>query len=154
MYLLDKPLGIPKPESTESARLPMQVLIATTNPGKQREFLYLAPDRWEVIFPNAIGCTEKPQEEGATFAENAILKGRFYRRFYAGYIVAEDSGLVVPALGGRPGIYSARYAPTEAECRRKVLQELTGVPWEKREAYFVSAVVFLYPDGREIYAGG
>jgi XTP/dITP diphosphohydrolase len=132
----------------------MRVLIATTNRGKQREFRYLAPDDWEIVFPDEVGCREKPEEEGATFAENAVLKGRFYRRFYGGYILAEDSGLVVPALGGRPGIYSARYAPTEAECRKRLLEELKGEPCERRAAYYVSAQVFLYPDGTEVYAEG
>jgi XTP/dITP diphosphohydrolase len=132
----------------------MRVLIATANPGKQREFRDLAPDGWDIIFPDALGAAEKPREDGATFAENALLGARFYRRFYPEHTLAEDSNLVVPALGGRPGIRSARYAPTEAECRRKLLDQLSGVPRERRAAYYLSALVFLDPAGAEVHAEG
>jgi XTP/dITP diphosphohydrolase len=130
------------------------VLIATSNPGKQREFLWLVPDSWEVVFPNALGIVPKPPETGATFAENALKKAQFYRRFTDGNILAEDSGLVVPSLGGRPGILSARYAPTEAECRKKLLAELVDAPWQQRAAYYFAAVAFITSDGQVYYAEG
>ncbi|MHA2621789.1 MAG: non-canonical purine NTP pyrophosphatase [bacterium JZ-2024 1] len=128
----------------------MRVLIATTNPGKQREFLYLAPDSWEVIFPGSLGITKTPNESGTTFMENAFQKAQFYRHFHPGAVLAEDSGLVVPVLGGRPGIFSARYGATEAECRARLLAELADAPWENRVAYYFAAMVMISASG-EIY---
>lgn len=131
----------------------MRVLIGTSNPGKQREFLYLAPDSWEVIFPGDLGINVQPPETGAHFAENALQKLTFYRRLYDGYVLAEDSGLVVPVLGGRPGILSSRYAPSEAEARKKLLADLANVPWEKRAAWYFCAIAMYY-NGKVYQAEG
>lgn len=81
-----------------------------------------------------------------TFVENAILKARYASKMSGLPAIADDSGLVVKALGGAPGLYSARYAGSEADDgqnRRKLLQELTYLPLEQRQAKFVSCIVLL-----------
>jgi XTP/dITP diphosphohydrolase len=89
-----------------------------------------------------------PPETGATYYENAALKARFGRQHEPGWVLAEDSGLEVDALGGRPGVLSARYAPEGAPAVAKLLGELDGI--EERGARYVSELVLLAPDGREL----
>ncbi len=98
----------------------MIVYCATSNPGKLREFQLAAPDFDVRALPSKIPA---PEEHGQTFEENAILKAEYYGRFAAGcsardcYLFADDSGLEVDALGGAPGVYSARYAGPKATDR-------------------------------------
>jgi XTP/dITP diphosphohydrolase len=87
------------------------VYCATGNPGKLREFQLAAPD-FDVR--KLTRDVPEPREDGATFEENAILKAIYYGGFTAGYLFADDSGLEVDALGGAPGVFSARYAGPEA----------------------------------------
>jgi XTP/dITP diphosphohydrolase len=93
-----------------------------------------------------------PPETGATYYENAALKARFGREHTDGWVLAEDSGLEVEALGWRPGVLSARYAPEGAPAVAKLLGELGGV--DDRGARYVSEVVLLAPDGGELSATG
>ncbi len=93
-----------------------------------------------------------PPETGATYYENAALKAAFGREHEPGWVLAEDSGLEVDALGGRPGVLSARYAPEGAPAIAKLLGELDGV--EERGARYVSELVLLAPDGRELRGTG
>ncbi len=89
-------------------------------------------------------------ETGSTFAENATLKATVVARQLGKWVIGEDSGLCVDALGGRPGIYSARYSDPGATDERnidKMLLALTGVPLEKRTAYYVSHLCLANPDG-------
>lgn len=92
------------------------------------------------------------EENAPTFAENAAGKALHYSRFQDGLIIADDSGLVVPALGGAPGVHSARYAGAEASNSQrieKLLEELRGKAGEERSAYFVCAIA-LAREGRAI----
>ncbi len=96
----------------------MKIWCATGNPGKLREF-QLAGVLLEVDIQPLAGLKEivAPEESGATFAENARLKAAYYSRFAPGPLFADDSGLEVDALGGAPGVYSARYAGPDANDR-------------------------------------
>jgi XTP/dITP diphosphohydrolase len=93
-----------------------------------------------------------PPETGATYYDNAALKARFGREHTDGWVLAEDSGLEVDSLGGRPGVLSARYAPEGAPAVAKLLVELEGI--EERRARYVSELVLLSADGRELRGTG
>jgi XTP/dITP diphosphohydrolase len=132
-------------------------VIATRNLGKVRELQELLRDSGVTLlsladFPH---LPEIP-EEGLTFAENAATKARAVARLTGYPALADDSGLAVDALGGAPGVFSARYArdhtaphpPTDADNWRKLLEEMRGIPWEKRGARFVCEIALALPDGR------
>ncbi|MCX5887922.1 MAG: RdgB/HAM1 family non-canonical purine NTP pyrophosphatase, partial [Deltaproteobacteria bacterium] len=101
-------------------------------------------------------------ETGATFAENAAAKAREVVRRTKLPALADDSGLEVSALAGRPGVFSARYAqdrtapvaPTDADNWGKLLEEMRDLPWEERAARFVCAIALALPDGRLFEARG
>ena len=128
-----------------------KLLVATHNPGKVREYREILADLpLEVTYLDAEGITLEVDETGATFAENAILKATTYARLTGLWTWADDSGLEVDALGGAPGVYSARYAgpgATDADRYRKLLDALTGVPWDRRTARFRCTVALATPDG-------
>lgn len=116
----------------------MRLYCATTNPGKLREFKQIIGD--VEVLP---GLTEipPPEETGATFEANAIQKALYYSRFCGGALFVDDSGLEVEALGGAPGIYSARFAGPEATDEannRLLLERMRGET--KRRARFVCIV--------------
>jgi len=93
---------------------------------------------------------EAPLEDGTTFEENAVLKARYYAARLGLACVADDSGLVVEALGGEPGIYSARYAGsgcTDADNNAKLLAALRDVPEDRRQAKFVCCAALATPEG-------
>lgn len=124
-----------------SERAPIQIFIASSNPGKLREYRILGADSPVEIalLPN---FEELPsfEEFAPTFAENSAGKALHYSRFAPGIVLADDSGLVVPALGGAPGIYSARYAgpdATDEDRYRKLLREMQGKKGDDRRARFV-----------------
>jgi len=116
------------------------LIVASRNPGKAREIRTLLEslEQWDVT-PLPADAPDM-EETGDTFVENAVQKACFYGTLYGGWTIADDSGLEVDFLGGRPGIYSARYAPTDAERNDRLLGELAGVPDEQREARFVCAL--------------
>ncbi|MDX1431725.1 MAG: RdgB/HAM1 family non-canonical purine NTP pyrophosphatase [Gammaproteobacteria bacterium] len=122
------------------------VVLASGNPGKLRELaVMLAPLDIEVVAQGALGVTECA-ETGTTFVENAIAKARNAAHATGLAAIADDSGLVVDALGGAPGVRSARYAGAGASDEdnvRKLLEALEGVPDTARGARFVAAVVYL-----------
>ncbi len=91
----------------------MKLYCATTNPGKLREFQVSADPEIETL--PGVAEIAAPEETGATFEENAVLKAVYYSRFADGLVFADDSGLVVDALGGAPGVHSARYAGEGAD---------------------------------------
>lgn len=104
-----------------------------------------------------LGDFEDPEENGATFAENALIKARAAVQETGLTAVADDSGLVVDALGGEPGVFSARYAGVhgdDAANNAKLLDRLAGVAEDDRTARFMSAVALVYPDGRELIGTG
>lgn len=124
------------------------VVLCSRNRHKARELERLLPG-WTIEPLDRDDC---PPETGATYYENAALKARFGREHADGWVLAEDSGLSVGALGGRPGVLSARYAPEGAPAIAKLLGELEGV--EDRGAHYVSELVLLAPDGRELRGTG
>jgi XTP/dITP diphosphohydrolase len=124
------------------------VVLCSRNRHKARELERLLPG-WTI---EPLDRGDYPPESGATYYENAALKARFGREHADGWVLAEDSGLEVESLGGRPGLLSARYAPEGAPAVAKLLGELAGV--EERGARYVSELVLLAPDGRELRGTG
>ena len=131
----------------------MKIYLATTNPKKLKELSAIFEDVPGLTFALPEGLPEV-EETGTTFAENAMLKAEAGMRALNAPCLADDSGLAVDALDGRPGVYSARYAPTDAERIAKLLGELEGVPAVRRTAAFVSAMALAFPDGRRIEVEG
>ena len=121
-----------------------ELLLASQNPGKLNEMrLLVAGLPVHVVGPLDIGIEDAPDETGATFIENAILKARYYARRSSLLTVADDSGLSVDALGGGPGLYSSRFGgegASDEDRNRLLLQKLARVPPEGRGARFTSAV--------------
>jgi XTP/dITP diphosphohydrolase len=115
--------------------------VATSNAGKLREYRALAAGSGIELEPLAeFDSLPRFAESAGTFSENAAGKALHYSRFTAAAVIADDSGLVVPALGGRPGVHSARYAgegAANAERIRKLLEEMKGRRGEERRARFV-----------------
>lgn len=124
-----------------------RIVLATNNSGKVREFgAVLARFALDIVPQSAFNVPEA-EETGLTFVENAILKARNAALYTGLPALADDSGLTVDALGGAPGIYSARYAGFGAGDRAnidKLLAELSGVPAERRTARFVCALALLH----------
>jgi XTP/dITP diphosphohydrolase len=125
-------------------------VLASRNRHKARELEALLPG-WTIEPLDRDGY---PLETGATYYDNAALKARFGREVgpARAWVLAEDSGLEVRALGGRPGVLSARYAPEGAPAIAKLLDELAG--HEERDARYVSELVLVAPDGRELRGTG
>jgi XTP/dITP diphosphohydrolase len=124
----------------------VRVILASSNAGKLRELAcLLAPLGFELIAQNTLGV-ETPPEMGETFAENALLKARHAAAATHLPALADDSGIEVDALGGRPGIYSARYAgegASDEDNLRKMLSELRDVPSGKRTARYQCVIAFV-----------
>lgn len=129
-----------------------QLVLATRNPGKMKEFEeLLRPLGSEILGLAELRIETEVEETGNSFAENARLKAAGYSRFTRLPVLADDSGLEVAALGGRPGIQSARYAgpgASDSERVAKLLAELAGA--KAREARFVCALA-LARDGRIVW---
>jgi XTP/dITP diphosphohydrolase len=138
---------------------PLTILLATTNGGKLREVAAVLADlpvRLATLddFPSL----PEPQEDGDTFEANALLKARHYARLSGVWALADDSGLEVDALGGAPGVVSARYAGCDAPAREdrdaannaRLLSELRNTPIEKRTARFRCALALC--DGDRLVA--
>lgn len=124
------------------------LLMATHNRGKLAEYqeLLAGIPKLSLYSLIDIGITQEATESGLSFAENAILKALAYHRLSGMITLADDSGLEVDALGGRPGLFSSRYAgpgASDEARRKKLLQEMTGVPEKERTARFhcVAAMV-------------
>lgn len=117
-----------------------KLLLATTNPGKQREVqAILAGLQFELITLRDFPGVPEAVEDGETFAENARRKALHYARHTGMWTLADDSGLEVDALGGAPGVFSARYAgadATDAANNAKLIAQLAGVPDVARRARF------------------
>ncbi|MGQ9626505.1 MAG: XTP/dITP diphosphatase [Anaerolineae bacterium] len=132
----------------------MKLLIATRNPGKLREYKELLKDLpFEPTYLPEEGIDFEVQEAGQSFAENARLKASSYARASGLLTLADDSGLEVDALGGEPGVRSARYAGENAGDEERywlLLKKLEGVSWERRTARFRCVLALATPEG-EIY---
>jgi XTP/dITP diphosphohydrolase len=124
----------------------MRVVVATGNPGKLAEIRHVLADMAvELVAQGELGIPEA-DETGTTFVENAILKARQAAALSGLPALADDSGLIVDALDGAPGLISAHYAGVHGDAARniaKVLDELQGVPAERRSARFYSVVVLM-----------
>jgi XTP/dITP diphosphohydrolase len=124
-----------------------RVVLATGNPGKLRQFSELLGASGLVLVKQSDFGIEPPAETGSTFLENSLLKARNAARLTGLPAIADDSGIEVDALGGRPGLYSARYAgegASDDQNLRKMLLELEAVPAAKRTARYRSIIVFLH----------
>lgn len=132
-----------------------RLIVATSNKGKKREFEEMLPEMNVVCFKD-LGLSYEIEETGATFYDNALIKAeRVKKDFPADYVLADDSGLEVEALGGAPGVYTARYAgenATDDENINKLLSALGGK--DNRRARFVCSLVCIAPDGKIISAEG
>jgi XTP/dITP diphosphohydrolase len=133
-----------------------RLLVATHNPGKLREYhALLAELPLDIVTPADIGLNLDVEETGATFEANAVLKARAFAAAAGLPALADDSGLVVDALGGFPGVVSARWAPgSDADRVRALLARLAGVPAAARTARFQAVVALALPDGRIEHATG
>jgi XTP/dITP diphosphohydrolase len=124
----------------------VRVVLASGNKGKLHELSsLLAPLGFELISQSALGI-ETPPETGQTFAENAVLKARHAAAVARLPALADDSGIEVDALGGAPGIYSARYAgegASDADNLGKLLNAIRDVPLERRTARYQCVIAFL-----------
>ena len=136
----------------------MKVIFATGNMGKMREIRAIMSDTdAEVLSMKEADVYTDVVEDGSTFMENAFIKARAVAKLVkqkgiTAAVVADDSGLVVDALGGEPGIYSARYLGEDTPYKiknAKIIERLEGVEDEKRTARFVCAMAVVFPDGSE-----
>jgi len=136
--------------------IPSELVLATRNAGKVREFQQLfGQASVKVRALSEFAAATDPDESGTTFLENARIKAEAACRDTGLWALADDSGLCVDALGGRPGIRSARYAEGSDAARwEKLLSELTAVAEPQRTARFVCALVLVAPDGRLFAAEG
>jgi XTP/dITP diphosphohydrolase len=139
---------------------PPRLLLATTNPGKLREVrAILAGIPAELVRIDELGLGRPPvvEETGTTFLDNALLKARSYAIWSGLATLADDSGLEVDALGGLPGVRSARYAGPDATDQAnldKLLRALAGVPPQRRTARFRCAAVLVSLEEGEWAAEG
>lgn len=128
-----------------------QIVVATRNKGKVAELADLLRDldvAWLSL--DEAGVALEVEETGATFEENAVLKATTCVAATGLLTLADDSGLEVDALGGRPGVHTARYGGaglTSVQRYERLLQELAGVPWERRTARFCCMIALAGPDG-------
>jgi XTP/dITP diphosphohydrolase len=135
-----------------------KLLIATENKGKMKELHELLDDLGiELVTPSAIGLNLSVEETGNTYAENASLKALAYAQASGLIALADDSGLEVDALDGKPGLYSARYSPlpnaTDAIRRALLLENLKGKP-QPWQAHFHATVAIAPGDGSVRFAEG
>ena len=129
--------------------LPERIVLASGNPGKVREIRRILGEFGVEIVPQTELGVGDADETGSSFVENALIKARHAADLTGLPAIADDSGLVVDALDGRPGVYSARYAGARAsddDNIEKLLRELHGVPDDKRTAAFHSCAVYVSAD--------
>ncbi len=128
----------------------LEIVLATSNPHKVEEVNAIMQGTGVkfVMPPNGFD----PVENGESFEENALIKAKEANRLTGMPSLADDSGLCVDALSGGPGIYSARYANTPKARIDKLLEELNDVPYEKRGAYFICAMVLVDKNGEVLFS--
>jgi XTP/dITP diphosphohydrolase len=132
--------------------MPRRLLIATTNPAKLAEYRLLLCDLdLEIVSLRDLAIADAPDETGATFAENARIKARFYFERARIPTLADDGGLEVDALGGEPGVRSHRWLnsgrdDSDAALVAEVMRRMEGVPLARRRARIRAAIVLIYKD--------
>jgi len=134
------------------------LVVATRNRGKLQEMRVLLEGVVDTVHPaDDFAGFPETIEDGLTFEENALKKAREAMRFTGLPALADDSGLVVDVLDGRPGVYSARFAGEgagDAANNQRLLEELAGIPAEQRQAAFICVMAFVAPDGCEqVFSG-
>ena len=146
----------------------MIAILASQNKDKVKEFNGILEKHDFKVIPRDDTTLPKDdvEENGTTFEENSLIKAQAirdmivnggYEEYMNAPILSDDSGLMVDALDGAPGVYSARYAGddvTYTDNNDKLLAELKGVPYEKRTACFVTVITMIYPDGKTIVVRG
>lgn len=129
-----------------------EIIVATKNRGKARDFIGMFERLGLTVKTlNDYEEIEDVEETGTTFEENAVIKAETVAKRLGRIVIADDSGLIVDALNGEPGIYSARYAGEQKDDEEnidKVLQKLKGVPDNERTARYYCALALAFPDGR------
>jgi len=135
-----------------------EILVATHNQAKFKEISKMIGQKgYAPISLKDLGITKDIPETGKTLAENALLKAQGYFNLTGIPTIADDTGLEVEALGGEPGIYSARYAGIEAtdeELLNYLLNKMKAVPFEKRKASFTTIIAFVYAPEKVTYYEG
>ena len=135
----------------------MKVILASKNPHKLTELsVILSQHGFEIALESEYGLDIDVDETGTTFEENSLLKAEAVMKASGLPVLADDSGLIVDALDGAPGVYSARYGHKSSDGERTafLLENMKDVPDEKRTAKFVCVITCLWPDGRKIVARG
>lgn len=137
----------------------MKVVIASNNANKLREMkAILSPLGWEILSQKEAGVHVEPEENGTTFEENSYIKAKAVMEETGLPAIADDSGVAVDALGGEPGVYSARYggdACADDRARNRLLiKNMEHVPEGRRTGRFVSVITMAYPDGTVVSARG
>ena len=135
----------------------MKVILASKNQHKLVELsAILSQHGFEIALESEYGLDIDVEETGTTFEENSFLKAQAVMKASGLPVLADDSGLMVEALGGAPGVYSARYGNKSSDQERTafLLENMKTVPEEKRTAKFVCVITCLWPDGRKIVARG
>ena len=130
------------------------LIVATGNQHKLREIAEIFTD-YEVLSQKQMGFCEDVEENGVSFAENALIKARAVCQALEVVTLADDSGLCVDALGGQPGIFSARYCGHHGDDeanRKKLLENMQGIT--NRTAHFNCAIALVYPNGEELVVEG
>jgi len=128
-------------------------IVATKNSGKLNEIKEILKDtEYDVVSMIDIGYNDEIEENGATFEENSMIKANALYQFCGQTVLADDSGLEVDALGGAPGIYTARFAgegATDLQKIEKLLDLLKDVPFENRKARFVCSIALILDNGEK-----
>ena len=135
----------------------MKVILASKNPHKLTELsVILSQHGFKIALESEYGLDIDVDETGTTFEENSLLKAEAVMKASGLPVLADDSGLMVDALDGAPGVYSARYGHKSSDGERTaiLLENMKDVPDEKRTAKFVCVITCLWPDGRKIVARG
>ena len=135
----------------------MKVILASKNPHKLTELsAILSQHGFEIALESEYGLDIDVDETGTTFEENSLLKAEAVMKASGLPVLADDSGLMVDALNGAPGVYSARYGHKSSDGERTafLLENMKDVPDGRRTAKFVCVITCLWPDGRKIVARG
>ena len=131
-----------------------KLVVATGNAHKLREIAEIFTE-YEVVSQKQMGFDEDVEETGTTFAENALIKARAAAKALSCMALADDSGICVDALGGAPGVYSARYCGYHGDDKKNRDLLLENMKNESnRNAHFTSAIALVYPNGKEVVVEG
>lgn len=132
----------------------MELLIATKNLGKVKEIKnFLKGSRIRILSLSDFQNPPNINEDGKSYKENALKKARFFSKYYNKLTLADDSGIEVDILGGKPGHHSARYGgqkKSSFENNQKLLKKLNGIPFSKRGATFRCVLAMVSPEGKEL----